>query len=118
MPKGTLAQESSTCYAKGNTGSKVFNTLCQREHWRKGLQHAMPKGTLALRSLTTQCSMLKTIYIFQSHAHAFGTQCSHKTPMFQPVFFTTHNHHMSIRHEKQHIICNFIKIHKILSFSQ
>jgi hypothetical protein len=34
--------------------------------------------------------MLKTLYTFQSHAHAFGTQWSHKTPMFQPVFFTNH----------------------------
>jgi len=50
----------------------------------------MPMGTLAQWSLTTYCSMLKTLYTFKPHAHAFGTQCSPKTLMFQPVFFTNH----------------------------
>jgi hypothetical protein len=77
MPKGTLAQ-------------RVFNNLCQWKIWPKDPQQLMPMGTLAQGSLTTQCSMYKTLYTFQPHVHAFGTQCSHKTPMFQLVFFTNH----------------------------
>jgi hypothetical protein len=90
MPTGTLAQRSSTSYANGDSRPRVSNNLCQWRLWPKDLQQPMPMGTLAQRSLITQCLTLKTLYTFQPHAHAFGTQCSHKTSMFQPVFFTDH----------------------------
>jgi hypothetical protein len=89
MPMRTLFQESSTTYANGNSGLRVFNKLCQWELWPKGFQQPMPMRTLAQGSLITMFYAQNKLYTFSNPLLmllAPYALTSHKHQCFNPPF--------------------------------